>query len=108
MKANRFVSIEKPEHGIWLVKKSKGELSITNITDALRDENTEDDFILHLRATVFDGYLGEDTFNCATLFNISQMDNCPVCQKKWEELHSQLWEEAFKAGIESVEKDNPS
>ena len=97
--SNRFVKIEKPEYGVVLVKKSRGELSVEDVMEAIRDNGLEDDlFALFLRAPVFDGYLGEDKVNRVVLHNLTTCDICPVCMKIQEDERGRIYDIAFQEG----------
>jgi hypothetical protein len=95
-KTNNLVHVERPEHGVLLFRKSRGKLTVEDITDALRDRDDESPYVLFLKATQFNGYLGEDHLpSTAVIHNLSELDNCPACGKSYEKMLSDLYDGAF-------------
>jgi glycerate kinase len=95
MKANRYVHVEKPEHGIIVVRKTCGDLTVEEVCEAIRDGWRDDIFALFLKAPEFDGYVGEGKRKSVVLHNVSTMDVCPVCCKAREEIYNQIYEAAY-------------
>lgn len=106
MKSNRLVNIEKPEYGVVLVKKSRGELSVEDVMNAIRDADIDDCFVMFFKATQFDGYLGDEKGTSAVLHNITTTDSCPVCCKITEEMYGQIYDSAFQDGYKAG-KESP-
>lgn len=108
--SNRYVKIQQPEYGVVLVKKSRGELSVEDVMEAIRDNGFEDElFALFLKAPVFDGYLGEDKVSQVVLHNLTTCDVCPVCMKIQDDERGRIYDAAFQegytAGLSAAQKN---
>ena len=109
-KTHRNVRVEKPEYGVLSIWKSRGELTVENITDVLRDMGDESHYVLFIRATRFDGYLGEDHLpSNVVIHDIEAADNCPACGKSLEAARNSMYESAFQDGFAAgkAARDNP-
>ena len=102
---NRLVSVIPTKSGTGIVvRKSKGDLSIEDVMEALRDTPYEDDdFALFVRVPVFNGYYGEEKpFSSVTLYRITNADNCPACARNLQELRDKYFEEGYKYGLDTA------
>jgi len=103
MKSNKYISIESIQNGMRLIRKSRGELSLSQIMDALSDAGEEQLFAIFIKATVFDGWLGEGAVNSVELYDVEQFETCPVCQKALTEERGRIYEEGYKDGMSFAE-----
>ena len=100
--SNRYVKIETPEYGVILVRKSRGELSVEDVMEAIQDNGLDDLYALFLKAPVFDGWLGEDKLDHVVLHNVTTCDRCPVCQKALDEERGLVYDAAFQDGYNAA------
>jgi hypothetical protein len=101
--SNRLVRIRQADDGLGLiVTKSKGELFVRDISEALESKRIEDVFIMAVAAYRFDGYVGEAReVTQVKLYRIGDMDACPVCGKAWEKMRDDYYDAAYKAGYQA-------
>lgn len=99
---NKYVKIETPEYGVLLVKKTRGELRVEDVMNAIRDNSPNELYALFLKAPEFDGWLGEDKVDRVVLHNVTTCDQCPVCRKALDEERGLVYEAAFQDGYQAA------
>lgn len=102
-RGSRYVIVEETEHyGVFVVRRSKGELTVADIGEAIEDYGLEGAHTAFFYAPQFDGFLGEDgAVQSTQLLNLSMLEYCPVCSKAWEEMRTHIYEAAYQDGYKA-------
>jgi hypothetical protein len=104
MTGNRFVRI-LPADGGLLVDKTKGELFVRDIMEALESNSDDNVYAMFIRACRFDGWAGDDrAVKQVRLYDIESSDACPLCSKAWQKMRDDFYEEGYRAGQNEAQK----
>ncbi|MDR1946463.1 MAG: hypothetical protein LBQ51_04775 [Desulfovibrio sp.] len=79
--------------------KTKGELFVRDIMEALESNSDDNVYAMFIRACRFDGWVGDDrAVKQVRLYDIESSDACPLCGKAWQKMRDEFYEEGYRAG----------